>query len=191
MHDIDPLSTAAAERLRALPEERTEPYGWEEFRRRAAGAARGPARRAPTAALALRAAAAILLIAGASAFAAWMWGRSMPPANQSIAAGPSSSTMAAAGPRGTRSDPVDARTRAMEVWLARQPAEPAMVRVGAYATEAGLEDRIAQLDDLLTNARAEGVESASLSPLEEQRARLVSSLVQVRFAETLVSESPR
>jgi hypothetical protein len=79
----------------------------------------------------------------------------------------------------------------MEAWLAQQPAEPAMVRVGAYATEAGLEDRIAQLDDLLTSARAEGVGSAGLSPLVEQRARLVSSLVQVRFAETLVAESPR
>jgi hypothetical protein len=64
-----------------------------------------------------------------------------------------------------------------------------MVRVGAYATVVGLEDRIAQLDDLLTTARAEGVQPSSLSPLEAQRARLVSSLAQVRFAETLVANS--
>lgn len=190
MHDIDPLSTAVGERLRALPRE-AEPYGWEEFRKRNAGLRRNSAWGDARDAVALRAAAAILLIAGASAFAAWMSARSVPPSHRPIVVGSSSSTMAAAGPPGTRLDPADVRTRAMEAWLAQQPAEPAMVRVGAYATEAGLEDRIAQLDDLLTSARAEGVGSAGLSPLVEQRARLVSSLVQVRFAETLVAESPR
>lgn len=132
MHDIDPLSTAVGERLRALPQE-AEPYGWEEFRKRSAGMRRNSERGA-----ALRAAAAILLIAGASAFATWMWGRSVPPSNRPIAAGASSSTMAATGAPATHFDPLDARTRAMEAWLAQQPAEPAMVRVGAYATEAGL-----------------------------------------------------
>ena len=191
MRDIDPLSTAVGERLRALPEQNAEPYDWEEFRRRTPGAVRGGGRRASAAVLSLRAAAAILLLAGATALAAWMWGGPARPAHLSAETGASSSTMAAAGQRGAHFDPVEARTRAMEGWLARQPAEPAMVRVGAYATEAGLEDRIAELDDLLTTARAEGVGSARLSPLEEQRARLVSSLVQVRFAETLVSELPR
>ena len=190
MRDIDPLNGAVGERLRALPEENAEPYGWEEFRRRTPGAARGDGRRATAAVLSLRAAAAILLLAGATALAAWMWGGSERPSHLSAETGASSLTMAAAQP-GARFDPADARARAMEGWLARQPAEPAMVRVGAYATEAGLEDRIAELDDLLTTARAEGVGSARLSPLEEQRARLVSSLVQVRFAETLVSDSPR
>jgi hypothetical protein len=54
---------------------------------------------------------------------------------------------------------------------------------------AGLEDRIAQLDDLLSAARVEGTQPAKLAALERQRARLFSSLVQVRYAETLASES--
>jgi len=53
----------------------------------------------------------------------------------------------------------------------------------------GLEDRIAQVDDLLSAARVEGAQPARLSALEQQRARLVSSLMQVRYAETLVAES--
>jgi hypothetical protein len=65
------------------------------------------------------------------------------------------------------------------------------VRVGAYVAVAGLEDRIAQLDDLLSAARAEGMEPARLTALEAQRAGLVSSLAQVRYAEILVAASPR
>jgi len=64
-----------------------------------------------------------------------------------------------------------------------------VVRVGTRATIAGLEDRIAQLDDFLSMARAEGAQPAKLTAIEEQRTRLVNSLVQVRYAETLVSAS--
>jgi hypothetical protein len=63
------------------------------------------------------------------------------------------------------------------------------VRVGTRAAVAGLEDRIAQLDDLLSEARVEGTQPASLVALQQQRARLVRSLAQVRYAETLVYES--
>ena len=50
-------------------------------------------------------------------------------------------------------------------------------------------DRIAQLDDFLSAARVEGTPPAKLAAAEEQRARLVNSLVQGRYAETLVSRS--
>ena len=188
MRDIDPLNTSVGERLRALPQE-AEPYGWEEFRRRSTRTHRYGGRGAAAEGPALRAAAAILLIAGATAWAAWFGGRSELSADRPVAARSSSPTAAPIVEPGDRSESLNARARAAELWLARQPADPAMVRVGAYAAVAGLEDRIAQLDDLLTSARAEGVQPASLSPLETQRARLVSSLAQVRFAETLVANS--
>ncbi|MGH8219431.1 MAG: hypothetical protein ACREUT_12855, partial [Steroidobacteraceae bacterium] len=147
----------------------------------------GAARPYPAGALALRAAAAIVLVAGAAALAAWIGGG---PARRGDSQ-PLAHLSTGERQEPSGETPIDPRDRALERWLARQPAEPAMVRVGAYATEATLEDRIAQLDDLLTTARAEGVQSAGLSPLEEQRVRLVSSLARVRFAETLVADSPR
>ena len=68
------------------------------------------------------------------------------------------------------------------------PSEPGVVRVGTRSAVTGLEDRIAQLDDFLSAARVEGVQPATLADVEEQRALLIKSLVQVRYAETLVSE---
>ena len=191
MHDIDPLIAVAAERLRALPQEKAAPYGWDEFRRRSSrGRARSTWPQVPAGALPLGAAAAVLLVGGAAALTARMWDRSSPAANPSTQAGSSSSAIAADAEPGERAESRNERTRAIELWLARQPTEPAMVRVGSYAAVAGLEDRIAQLDDLLTTARAEGAQPVTLSPLENQRARLMSSLAQVRYAETLVAESP-
>jgi hypothetical protein len=86
-------------------------------------------------------------------------------------------------------DAVEARADVAERWLASLPDEPVVVRVGTRAAVAGLEDRIAQLDDFLSAARVEGTQPAKLAAVEEQRARLVNSLVQVRYAETLVSAS--
>ncbi len=86
------------------------------------------------------------------------------------------------------SAPADGANSA-ERWLAGLPDEPIVVRVGTRAAVAGLEDHIAQLDDVLSAARVEGAQPARLVALEEQRARLVKSLVQVRYAETLVAES--
>ena len=191
MHDLDPLSTVAAERLRALPNDTVEPYGWEEFRRRASAATRGVPRGAMSASVPLGAAAAMLLVCGATAVAVWMWGQATTPesrAARAVQVGSATATGPAATEAAPGSDRLDAR--AMELWLARQPADPAMVRVGSYAAVAGLEDRIAQLDDLLTAARAEGVRPGTLSPLEKQRAGLMSSLAQVRYAQTLVADSP-
>lgn len=190
MHDLDSLSATAAERLRALPDEAVEPYGWEEFKRRAARGVPGDPRGAARSPHALRAAAAVLLVSGAAAFAVWMWGGFARPVHLSTDSSANSSMATAAGASGEAASPAGAGAREMERWLARQPADPAMVRVGSYAAVAGLEDRIAQLDDLLTTARAEGVQSANLSPLEKQRARLMSSLAQVRYADTLVADSP-
>jgi hypothetical protein len=51
-----------------------------------------------------------------------------------------------------------------------------------------LEDRIAWVDDALSDARFGKADGAHLRTLEYERARLVSSLAQVRYAETLAAQ---
>jgi hypothetical protein len=154
--------------LRSLPQEIRQPYDWLEFRRRARERSNAAAhRRALRGSYAAIAAACVLMC-----FAVWMRGR-----ETSLS-------------YGVESVPVtEARVDDAERWLASLPDEPVVVRVGTRAAVAGLEDRIAQLDDVLSEARVEGIQPAKLQALEKQRARLVSSLVQVRYAETLVSAS--
>ena len=84
---------------------------------------------------------------------------------------------------------VRAEDASAERWLASLPTEPAVVRVGTRAAVATLEDHIAQVDDLLSAGRAERTAPARLLVLQQERALLVSSLVQVRYAETLADES--
>jgi hypothetical protein len=88
---------------------------------------------------------------------------------------------------GSNDDP-SAQARAAREWLARQPAEPAVVRAGPRLVVASLEDRIAWFDDALTDQRLHGATPAQLKLLQQERARLVSSLAQVRFAEALVAD---
>jgi hypothetical protein len=156
--------------LRSLPQEMRQPYDWIEFRGRARARTTAAAhRRTIHRAYAAIAAALFLLVVG---LAAWMRGR-----ETSMSYGVEPPPI------------VEARVDAEERWLASLPSEPVVVHVGTRAAVAGLEDRIAQLDDVLSEARVEGTQPAKLAPLEEQRARLVNSLVQVRYAETLVSAS--
>ena len=86
------------------------------------------------------------------------------------------------------SSSVERRTDAAERWLANLPSEPGVVRVGTGAVVSGLEDRIAQLDDYLSTARIEGAQPAVLVGAEQQRALLVKSLAQVRYAQMLVAQ---
>jgi hypothetical protein len=183
MH-IDPEQQQNITRqLRSLPQETRQPYDWTEFRRRARERASAGARRSANGKkYAALAAALVLVIMGV---AAWirLTRPGMPVSAESDAI--SESDPMGLGPP----DTVEARAANAERWLASLPDEPSVVRVGTRATIAGLEDRIAQLDDFLSAARAEGTQPARLTALEEQRARLVNSLVQVRYAETLVSAS--
>jgi hypothetical protein len=82
------------------------------------------------------------------------------------------------------------RSRAIESWLAALPKEPAVVRVGTRAAVAGLEDRIAQVDDLMTSLRIDGERPDRVADLQRERLRLVGSLAQVRYAEVVASLSP-
>ena len=149
--------------LRSLPQEIRQPYDWTEFRRRAS--------RRRTNAYAALAAALFLVVVGVAA-----WIRVIRPGTPELTYSGSP-------------DSVDSQVDAEERWLVSLPSEPIVVRVGTRAAVAGLEDRIAQLDDFLSAARVEGTQPAKLAAAEEQRARLVNSLVQVRYAETLVSQS--
>jgi hypothetical protein len=172
--------------LRNLPQEIRQPYDWAEFRRRALqrqrtnAYAREGANKKPYAAIA---AVLFLVVVGVAA-----WIRVTRPGMQESSA--SDGISGRDGPISARdAASVDSRADAAERWLVTLPSEPSVVRVGTRAAVAGLEDRIAQLDDFLSAARVEGTQPARLVAVEEQRARLVNSLVQVRYAETLASES--
>jgi hypothetical protein len=162
--------------LRSLPQEIGQPYDWTEFRRRAS--------RQRTKANAAIAAALFLAIVCVAA-----WIRVTRPGAPVFTASESESPGLPGPAASGTPDSVDSRVDAEERWLVSLPSEPIVVRVGTRAAVAGLEDRIAQLDDFLSAARVEGTQPAKLVAMEEQRARLVNSLVQVRYAETLVSKS--
>jgi hypothetical protein len=174
-----------ARHLRSLSQEIRQPYDWQEFRRRASwqranAYARAGATKKKYAAIA---AALFLVVVGVAA-----WVRVIRPATPEAIE--SDAIPGRDGPASARdAASVDSRVAAAERWLVSLPSEPIVVRVGTRAAVAGLEDRIAQLDDFLSAARVEGTQPANLVAVEEQRARLVDSLVQVRYAETLAAES--
>jgi hypothetical protein len=85
--------------------------------------------------------------------------------------------------------PSAARTEMLERWLASLPDNPALVQVGPRAAVTGLEDRLAQVDDLLSAERIDRARPAHLLALQQEHRLLVSSLAQVRYAEQLVDES--
>ncbi|MFO1427276.1 MAG: hypothetical protein U1F11_09970 [Steroidobacteraceae bacterium] len=70
-------------------------------------------------------------------------------------------------------------------WLESLPREPAAVRVDTRLAVARLEDRIAWLDDTLSDSQASGDPLIRIHELRAERARLVDSLVRVRYAEQL------
>lgn len=111
-------------------------------------------------------------------------GSSASPLNAGVA--PSAPAGSAAASSAGSGDPFE-QARAAREWLARQPAEPALVRAGPRLAVANLEDRIAWFDDALTDQRLHGASPAQLKVLQQERARLVSSLAQVRYAEALVA----
>jgi len=159
--------------LRALPTASARPCAFAEFERRATR--RAAAREAAHGGQALAAAIAVMaltLVALSVRFAGPHAARVLPEPEPPVAAAPPTPVPAA-------------KPDAMEHWLASLPSDPALVRVGSRAAVTGLEDRIAQVDDLLSVARAEQAQPARLSVLQEQRRQLMGSLLQVRYAETL------
>jgi hypothetical protein len=182
MHtDLKQQTDAVGSRLRQIPDEIAPPYDWPEFTRRSQqhNLARG-------AGLSWRdAAIAATLVVGVCGVA--LWGRVH-----------RSAQLAQVAPRPTVTEPqrvlrdtqdVD-RSRQIESWLASLPEEPIVVRVGTRAAVAGLQDRIAQVDDLLTSVQLGGTGEDRIEQLRQERMRLVGSLAQVRYAEVVASQSP-
>jgi hypothetical protein len=111
------------------------------------------------------------------------------PGSTDAAAGAANAAVANAAVANAVAANEDSAQHAREAreWLARQPAEPAVVRAGPRLTVVSLEDRIAWFDDALTDGRLSGASPDQLKVLQQQRALLVSSLAQVRYAEALVA----
>ncbi|HUJ53857.1 MAG TPA: hypothetical protein VLX08_09870 [Steroidobacteraceae bacterium] len=176
--DLDP-HPLHARLLRELPGEAAQPYGFAEFERRSRERACAARCTVPAGAF-----LAVVIAAGVLALAL----RFAAPAPQGPArpVGVEAAGPAWLGPAGAGAA---AGTEVMEQWLATLPREPAVVHVGTRAAVAGLEDRIAQVDDLLSVARVEQARPARLAALQQERTRLVGTLLQVRYAETLVDES--
>jgi len=173
MHTEPDISQAVGRALRALPTDDAQPCSWLEFQRRQAQAVRPSPIGVPA-----MAAAALALVA--VAFLA-VWAR----LDQGNGGAPTGlATLAApAAPAAAVED-----AGAAERWLASLPREPAIVRVGTRTDVLRLEDRIAQVDDLLTAGRAQQLQPARLVALQRERAHLVTALARVRFAETLAAD---
>jgi hypothetical protein len=174
--------------LRELPDETTPPYGWSEFRRRAGARAVARRDRAGGRSLAALAAIAIGIVAlslrlGEPVRTALHPTDGTPARGSSTAADPVFAETPPETPPDTPRN--DLRADMLERWLASQPDEPALVRVGNRAAVTGLEDRLAEVDDLLTSERVDEARPANLLALQQERWQLVSSLAQVRYAEKL------
>jgi hypothetical protein len=194
-HFTNPRPRGAAgdisRQLRDLPAEIAPPYDWAEFRRRSGN--RALPRKGSNVITWPYAAAA----AGLTAFVAAMamlgtgTGSSGGDGDERALTTVNANSSGAAQPntRAANSDVGAAASQARETreWLARQPAEPVVVRAGPRIVVARLEDRIAWFDDAMTEERLHGASSDHIQVLQQERARLVSSLAQVRYAEALAA----
>jgi len=179
MHDDLEQRRTLTQLLRELPEQAAPPYDFSEFQRRARRRTAG-VRGVPVGQLL---AASVLVALGLVALSLRLTGPGVRPQP----AAPRNETVAALTP-GATAAPLQ-RGDAMERLLASLPREPAVARVGERAAVIGLEDRIAQVDDLLSAARAEHAQAARVETLQQERTRLVGTLLQVRYAETLADAS--
>jgi hypothetical protein len=177
MHDDLEQRRTLAQQLRDLPQETAPPYGYREFQRRARRAA---GVRGVSAAQLL--AASVVVALGVVAVSLRL---TSPGAHPQPAASQNETAEALASGAAASAEGGDT----MERLLASLPREPAVARVGERAAVIGLEDRIAQVDDLLSAARAERAQTARVATLQQERTRLVGALVQVRYAETLADAS--
>jgi hypothetical protein len=169
MPDLE-RSPEFTQRLRALPSATARPYDFEEFRRRAQQRARAGRAQA----LAAGAMVAVAVLAVSLRF----------DGSAPLLRSPQSA--ATAPDEGAGQSPHQPAAL-LEHYLAGLPQEPAVAHLGTRAAVLGLEDRIAQLDDLLSAARADG--APQLQALQQERTRLVGTLLQVRYAETLADDS--
>jgi hypothetical protein len=180
MHDDLEQRRTLTRLLRELPQEAAPPYSYGEFQRRARRRAGGVTRGLSGPQLL---AASVLVALGVAALSLRLAG---PGTHPQPAAPHSESTQALPLPGST--GPA-AGGDVMERLLAGLPREPAVARVSERAAVTGLEDRIAQVDELLSAARSDRAQPARIQTLQQERTRLVGTLLQVRYAETLADAS--
>ncbi|MGH8143154.1 MAG: hypothetical protein ACREU2_11640 [Steroidobacteraceae bacterium] len=197
----DPGREAVAHRLREMPNEAAPPFDWSGLRRRmqmkstrtpmrsgvvTAGAQAG-ARRALSAILGAAVIAMAVLAAGRiERFGVELKGP-RPDVQRALPVRAGAPLSAA---RGSEAEAPLARADSAERWLADRPDDAALVQVSTHLAVDNLEDRIASMDDLLNVERLQHAHPARLRTLQLQRAQLVDSLAQVRYAEMLVEETP-
>lgn len=185
--------TVIARRLRAAAADASAmPYDWAEFQRRRRARSRATALVGRDRSLAVAASVVAALLVAGVAMVGSRHGHAPAFAPAATSAGAGVSPIVSYGARAGAGQDTgsDARTRAVEGWLADLPREPTVVRVGAHAAVTSLQDQIATLDDLMSAERVAGAEPSRLQALERQRAQLVSSLAQLRYAELLASSTP-
>ncbi len=176
---------SVAQRLRALPRELPPPLSWEALRERMA---RGKsARPMPLGWVPAAMAAALLLAALLVAREYQAPPRSIE--NPLVARSPLvARTDGEMPPRGAEAPIHIAELPTAERWLAEHPDEGARVRVGRAWAIAALEDRIASQDDALNAARLGRASGEQLREMQQERVRLIHSLVLVRYAEDLAGQ---
>jgi hypothetical protein len=178
--------TIIARRLRAAAEETREaPYDWAEFQRRCGTRSKATALAGRDRSLAVAASvvAALLVTGVAIVRSSHRHAPASTLANTDLSGGGGRDEAGQAASS-------EARTRAIEGWLAALPHDQSVVRVGEHAAVLRLQDQIAALDELMSAERLTGARPGRLGALERQRAQLVGSLAQLRYAEMLVSASP-
>ena len=197
--DRDPATAANAQKLRELPSELPPPFDWSELQRRTGlhrAAQPKPGRVEPIARRAVLLAAGFASIVAAIAFISrYIETREEPFRHgraEVVRNGSPPATLAdlRVGGDGRDSERLLQRAKAAESWLANEPDEEPIVQVSTYLAVSALEDRIASVDDQLTTEQVGNAGAGRVRALQLQRARLVDSLAQVRYAELLADELP-
>jgi hypothetical protein len=178
-------SERVAQRLRALPSELAPPFDWSTFKARSRQTQtlrRAQRLLAAAACLAVIVTAIVLWRAGhehelryvARTTPGWLNAtaplgatRQQPPLGAQVIAGP-------------------AVERALEHPTERQ----AIVNVSTRLAIDDLEDRVASVDDALSEAQLERVSGVRVQALQQRRARLIDTLALVRYAETTATHAP-
>jgi hypothetical protein len=170
--DLEP--SALLERLRDLPAE-APPYDYSEFSHRYSRRRRQHGQRP------LRLLALALVVMGAG----WLLRNGVSPLISEVA----TTADAPVPPSPSAQLPVLLPTANAEDWLTEHPRQ-ALVKVPAQMAVTELEDQIATIDDQLTTERLEPAQAKQLTLLQRDRAQLVESLAQVRYAQNLDAGLP-
>ena len=174
------------QRLRALPDRVEPPFDFVELRRRARTAGRmGGVRRDGSRRAAPRQPALWLMAATVTAVAVGLGLRYPSPSGEAhVVAAPRVPTHAVATGSAVHADAQLIVAHAAP-FMETQPRR-ALVRVDSQLPVMVLEDRIATVDDQLNAARVDGALAPQVMALQRDRAQLVESLAQVRYARDLV-----